>query len=207
MNSSAIILFPFRAKQTNNVFIIAVVFSCLLHTILIYLTGFISLVDPVVTDKPTVTSLVVRLTQSIQSKALPKEDVDLRTQPTNHTDTLSPPLPREKESDEHTHDDVTVTSNAQEARDVTDMPPDTPKLNIENVKQEIINSYLEHAGTDSGIAPGEPVVSHDVKIIRRSLKKATTFPDCNTAYAGLSLLAIPFLIRDAFRDDGCRWHQ
>ncbi|WP_427914467.1 hypothetical protein ACPWT1_05935 [Ramlibacter sp. MMS24-I3-19] len=30
-------------------------------------------------------------------------------------------------------------------------------------------------------------------------------PDCKEAYAGLVLLAIPALVRDAFRDDGCKW--
>lgn len=30
-------------------------------------------------------------------------------------------------------------------------------------------------------------------------------PDCKQAYAGLVLLAIPALLRDALREDGCKW--
>ena len=30
-------------------------------------------------------------------------------------------------------------------------------------------------------------------------------PDCRTAYAGLGLLAIPFLLASALADSGCRW--
>lgn len=57
---------------------------------------------------------------------------------------------------------------------------------------------------DSSLQP-ENYISEQRKIIRRTVKQATTFPDCRTAYAGAGLLAIPLLIADAFRKYGCRW--
>lgn len=57
---------------------------------------------------------------------------------------------------------------------------------------------------DSSEKP-QKYVSRQRKIIRRTVKLATTFPDCRTAYAGTGLLAIPLLIADAFRKYGCRW--
>ena len=32
-------------------------------------------------------------------------------------------------------------------------------------------------------------------------------PDCRTAYAGMGILSIPFLIRDAVIESGCEWRN
>jgi hypothetical protein len=38
----------------------------------------------------------------------------------------------------------------------------------------------------------------------RAIAKAER-PDCRTAHAGAGLLAVLFLIKDGFSDDGCKW--
>ena len=40
--------------------------------------------------------------------------------------------------------------------------------------------------------------------LARDIQKAAQ-PDCRDAYAGLGLLAVPFLLKDTLTDTGCRW--
>ncbi|MGZ5181494.1 MAG: hypothetical protein ACXWC2_13500 [Ramlibacter sp.] len=46
-------------------------------------------------------------------------------------------------------------------------------------------------------------VSQETPLQRGMARSAR--PDCQHAYAGLGLFAIPALLRDSLRDDGCRW--
>ena len=58
-------------------------------------------------------------------------------------------------------------------------------------------TVAEQARSRSGDAAPEGVLS-------RGLARAAR-PDCKDAYAGLVLLAIPALLVDTLRDDGCKW--
>jgi hypothetical protein len=43
--------------------------------------------------------------------------------------------------------------------------------------------------------------------IEKAFDKALKRPDCNEAYRDMGLAAVIPLVRDALRDDGCRWQS
>ena len=43
--------------------------------------------------------------------------------------------------------------------------------------------------------------------IEKAFDKALKRPDCNEAYRDMGLAAVIPLVRDALRDDGCRWQN
>jgi hypothetical protein len=51
------------------------------------------------------------------------------------------------------------------------------------------------------LAPAKPAYQSQ---LARDIDKATR-PDCRTEYAGMLLLAIPMLLKDAITDTGCKW--
>ena len=50
-------------------------------------------------------------------------------------------------------------------------------------------------------APKEVVKPNITKIFDKALKR----PDCKDAYADLGLAAVVPLVRDAIKEDGCKW--
>lgn len=47
--------------------------------------------------------------------------------------------------------------------------------------------------------------SYEYSMLIIKKNRALLPPDCRTAYAGMGILGIPFLIRDAITGDGCKW--
>jgi len=80
----------------------------------------------------------------------------------------------------------------------TEQPTRAPFLHVPKVRPaDVPPTLAERARARSDAMPHETQLQRDVA---RSLR-----PDCRQAYSGLVLLAIPALLRDSLRDDGCRW--
>ena len=65
---------------------------------------------------------------------------------------------------------------------------------------------IAHEARGSGEIQSQPVerVEEKKSPLVREVEKADR-GDCRTAYAGLGLLAVPFLVRDSVSESGCHW--
>lgn len=78
-----------------------------------------------------------------------------------------------------------------------------PRINLDATKQRVRELARESADADHGLPLAGASRHPSVKLADDMAKAAK--PDCRNAYAGLGILAVPFLLASAIADTGCRW--
>ena len=76
-----------------------------------------------------------------------------------------------------------------------------PRPDLKNEKERAVAGRSD---TRKGVLNLFPPPPEKESKLARDIKKAAQ-PDCRDAYAGMGLLAAPFLLFDTVTDTGCRW--
>lgn len=90
------------------------------------------------------------------------------------------------------------------ARDVTRLAPSVDEA--PHIDYAAINETVKEVARENSTRPKliEAETYTQTQRFSREAEKGAR-KDCKTAYAGLSLLAIPFLIYDSVTNTGCKW--
>lgn len=83
-------------------------------------------------------------------------------------------------------------------------PGQAPRLNLEAAKKEQAGPEIGRSSGRKGIFNLDSPPPEPVSKLGKAIQKAGQ-PDCRDAYAGMGLLAVPFLAFDTITDTGCRW--
>lgn len=83
-------------------------------------------------------------------------------------------------------------------------PGELPHIDRTASRERAREIAAERAGPRALITLPVPVPPEVKSKEAKAIEKAGR-PDCRTAYAGLLLLAVPFLVADALTDSGCKW--
>ena len=83
-------------------------------------------------------------------------------------------------------------------------PGQAPRFNFDNSRKP--GPDVGRSDGRKGVIPFNlfPPPPEPESKLGRAIQKAGQ-PDCRDAYAGLGLLAVPFLLKDTMTDTGCRW--